>query len=391
MSGSSSSSTGRQDEAHPDPVYEAAYRLLVQPNKFVKSRTLNFEIQGPHRDLRTSTDGAQSYVITRTIEGNRFKPISDQIRMRMEDQLPVVERRSKRQWISLIKHIDTMPKVYGNIISAGTVFWKQTYEWNTNGKYFRFLDLPGEIRNRIYDYCACFNYPYHWFHGWNSVGPRYNGLVPWEFSDNGSHLKTEFRGHGRIVNGASSVFGLLLANKQIHQEFNSRMWLSMEFRFREPYYLQKFLELPHASNISVLCLERTMQDLVYDFGVAVEDSRVRRGKREMAKSLKQLNLSHLTIHIGHRNFRPSMASILHATCQKIVTGLILLHAKDSIEHIPSVNIIGCISPEMRERFTQLLEDEKQGLKSSVTEWKLIGNSEYLKKRGLTWLKRLNQS
>ncbi|KAF2137340.1 uncharacterized protein K452DRAFT_302095 [Aplosporella prunicola CBS 121167] len=73
------------------------------------------------------------------------------------------------------------------------------------------------------------------------------------------------------------------------------------------------------------------------------------------------------------------------TCHKILTGLILMYAKDYIRNIPSVTIQGCVNPEVKRNFMQLLEDERNGVPSEITEWDIVGHADDNKAQGRSWM------
>ncbi|KAK8235188.1 hypothetical protein HDK64DRAFT_103785 [Phyllosticta capitalensis] len=311
-----------------------------------------------------------------------------------------VEIRTADTWRPFAEFLNTLPPVTDAVYGPGTLSWKQALQWDTNGRHFPLMQLPGELRNIIYDHVVSFCYPYEFEHSWNYLGPAGTaGLLSRDFRHPGSHVRAELCGRGRIVNGCGPILSLLLTSKQVKAEFSHRLWLTGEFRFQTAYTLRRFLECrpPPPASLTVaptalakLTLQLTTWSAVKFFGAWIYTAAQPWGPAD-AEVLRGLPLRVLELRLGHREdysgFR--MDSWLAPCCHKVLTGLILWAAKDYVVDIPTVRIEGCVAADVKTAWVQLLADARARRVSSVTEWDVIGHSWALLRKGESWLVRTN--
>ncbi|EOD46349.1 hypothetical protein UCRNP2_6928 [Neofusicoccum parvum UCRNP2] len=303
-----------------------------------------------------------------------------------------VEVRDGDDWLPLGHYLSHLPSVKEYWAGPGSEQWRQSLEWDTNGQHFPLMDLPGEIRNMIYDYAASFCYPYEFEHGFNYMAAAgTDGLLYKEYGRHGTHLQAELFGRGRVLNGAGPVLPLLLASKQVHAEFSARLHRNMEFRFQGAWPLRRFAECqvqPASQTLAKVTLQMTTWNLVKFFGVWINQSARPWGQPD-AECLRGLPLRELELRLGHREdftgYR--LDTWLAPCCHRVLAGLVLWAAKDFVRDVPVVTVEGCVPARAKAAFLQLLADQRAGVPSAVTQWDVIGKSTKLVERGESWLVR----
>lgn len=307
-----------------------------------------------------------------------------------------IVRKAIRCKAPLLNLAAGFPPVEGDVIGLGSLFWQQAYIWKTSGKPFPLLDLPAEVRTMIYDECATFVYSYHWWNGWNyhpSTEGFFGHFLDAECGPSGTETKVELSRKGRVINGAGPIMGLLRSNKQISREFKTRMLEVIEFRITSgcnTNTIRNNLTLCLSNTISRLSLALSLKEWFKYFRVTYHRGRGINSNTCLARLLRRMRLSHLTIFMKHKGVGDwdkrtiSNTQIIHRMFHMVTTGLVLLHASICTQHIPNVEVKGCISSHTKSKFQQLLSDQRNRIMNSITEHDLIEPSPEFSCHGNTW-------
>ncbi|KAL1641375.1 hypothetical protein SLS58_006076 [Diplodia intermedia] len=327
-----------------------------------------------------------------------------------------------REW--LLKYFSSHNPVETS--GFGSRQWEMNYDWACNGKTFRLLDLPPELRDLIYDHAAPFCYPYYYrkrsnFLGLSAAATSGHTLLPADYGVTGSHVQTEYKTRGcKIVNAAASVLSMLLLNKQVHAEFKKRMWDNMEFSFVEPKLLAWFLA--QNTTLSSLYDGRMPERLSVEFSLANLFFTAKRwhvasrwhvaamenDKTDVVGLVAKLHLKSLTIYVDHRNRthypdrrRPDddddddddddeQNQSTREYCSRLLTGRFLLRLRAAVTHIPDVTILGCVSPRMRGLFATMHARDLQGVPCDTTQEDFVGRSKLIREAGLEYTSPLSE-
>lgn len=385
---------------HEDPVLKAAQKILSihnSKNKILCHVSLPLSLEAlPY----TSIDPGHGryYRISRASLLGNYPEYSNYdgmwdtvVRIRLSSK--TVQVRDGDTWLPLGDYLSQLPAVKEYWAGPGSSQWRQVLAWNTNGQTFPLMDLPGEIRNMIYDYSASFCYPYEFEHGFNYMAAAgTDGLLYRDYGRAGTHLQAELFGRGRVLNGAGPVLALLLTSKRVHAEFAARLFRNMDFRFQAAPPLHRFLKpLPPSRSLAKVTLQMTTWNFIKFFGIRLDAAAPRPWPDAPdAEALRGLRLRELELRLGHRedfaagaDFRLDAA--LAPCCHRVLVGLILWAAKDFVRDVPVVTVEGCVPAKAKAAFLQLLRDEKEGVvPSAVTEWDVVGGSRALVERGESW-------
>ncbi|KAF9637453.1 hypothetical protein BFW01_g8349 [Lasiodiplodia theobromae] len=291
--------------------------------------------------------------------------------------------RDMDNWVDVaVWAMSTFPRPRDDVFGLGSPLWCTAYLWNNNGKHFKFTKLPAEVRNKIYDACADFAYPYYWMR-------------------DGARLHSSTRSMKRELQGQAPIMGLLLSNKQVSGEFKHQMFKNLEVRFMDADLFKEFAD-PQLRMTTTRVWPPLLSRLSLEFSVPQWAKRLDIGFPTTAvtgvcnlfcKLLDQLEISHLSLdipHIEHVDYS-SMFEPTDKGCHRVFLGMLLLHLQQHhIKRIPHVEVTGCVPEDMKATFQKLHNEELvEGGVSAVTEWDLIGDSTKLKSQNLSWIQYLS--
>ncbi|MCJ1225315.1 hypothetical protein MMC12_001964 [Toensbergia leucococca] len=217
--------------------------------------------------------------------------------------------------------------------------------WAVNG--FRFLELPGELRNMIMSI---------------SIGHQ---AQPYQQA---------YRPSLRFPKPNTS---LLFVNKQLHLEAEPILYSQLTFTFYKHGQFLRFFEFmsPVRQNtIRSLELIFDHETLLDFFGaqVGLRNRRPKCGYSTADYYLKpsmfhhQLRLQYLRINFPHpREHKTSRW--LRSGCQRTICLWIWAAAQTYLREIPHVEFVGCIKNDQREEWLDTLQLERQGIVSDPTE------------------------
>ena len=222
------------------------------------------------------------------------------------------------------------------------------YRRETRGSYFRFTELPGEIRNRIYQYAAGeepIAYPCEYLH------LIFN-------TTKGRHGKPRLPPHQRLNTA------LLFVNRQLSSEYAAISYEQTRFIFRDPVCLTQFLQIfkfkmPSSIRHLELAFPKHIDYLKF-FGAQL--ARYHRwNHHNSAVALYEWErhpLAKLTMVIpdpqdvtGHRGISSDFLQRGDEGCYKKVVDWILMAAEEFIYEIP-VEFKGYIKNSQKAYFTK---------------------------------------
>ncbi|KAL1626246.1 hypothetical protein SLS54_003083 [Diplodia seriata] len=417
--------TSRVPSTADDPIVELLERIL--PTRFFDEPTIegviSFAIKVIPHPLPERH--ANLYLITwQKTTGARRTQVSIWAEIKLERKHNALKPIANDHgvWIPLRELLLKYFSRYNPVETSGfgSRQWEMNYDWACNGKTFRLLDLPAELRDLIYDHAAPFCYPYYYrkrsnFLGLSAAATSGHTLFPADYGLTGSHAQTEYKTRGcKIVNAAGSPLSMLLLNKQVHAEFKKRMWDSMEFSFLEPSALGWFLA--QNTTLSSLYDGRMPERLSVEFSLGNLFFTVKRWRvaprwdvaameneeTDLVGLVGKLHLKSLTIYVDHRNpsHYPDRHRIgwhgpleddggepdlsMRGDCTRLLTGRFLLLLRAAVTHIPDVTILGCVSPRMRGLFATMHACDLQGVPCDTTEQDFVGRSRKIQEAGLAY-------
>ena len=206
-------------------------------------------------------------------------------------------------------------------------------------KGFRFLDMPGELRNKVYGFAMMGRYQRHY--RVPSSWPRFA-----EFSNR----------------------NLFHVNEQVRRETSAIIWASTTACFKPHPNLKRCPVqslLLRQDCLRSVEISADLPRLLYFFGAPVHPD-WRPGIAPASALRNQSNLQHIRIRdCGSPRFTPKAPRV--AGCQRIVCGWIFAAAEDNIKHIPFIEVMDFIDREQTVAFMKGIELERRGLTDGSEE------------------------
>ncbi|KAF2491873.1 hypothetical protein BU16DRAFT_565569 [Lophium mytilinum] len=298
-----------------------------------------------------------------------------------------VDGREGGRWIPLRQILQNRPIA---LQPTGTIGYQELRNWwIARGGSFEFLSLPGELRNEVYKYLVCtVVYPYSW-RGRNALlkltewdGSGSTGLLKSEHGPMGTHVRTavcastSFR-QGVLI-GAAALKGLLLSSKQIYYEVSGLLWKSMEFRFQEHgdqnFKLERFAYA--ISKVNRQAIRRiTLQASPRSVDGWFENRKRINTNTCRCQVLLLFSPSvRLVIKLPHRSKHDDEMFLdpCQRKCWRELVGKVLWKGRFILAHFDTVEVTGCINPQVRTHYLQLLQDLRGGQLSTVLSHNIMG-------------------
>ncbi|KAF2808841.1 uncharacterized protein BDZ99DRAFT_463705 [Mytilinidion resinicola] len=261
--------------------------------------------------------------------------------------------------------------------------------WKMTAKVFRFLDLPGELRNQIYEYAIG-----------RDIYPTFNDSLYIRGYDEPSVEDVRLLGrgipggmtfhrdrpyHDHPTSAEPPNIGLMLASKQLFHESFEIGWMNSRKIFLDPgvfgtfYFTDEPMKLD-LSTFTHIKLDFMMENFMYFFGLPTPKFSPNWRPAAQCLSTKHMpNLRHLELNFQStkhgiqtdpylwRMFPARSAHVLQqpTSCHKILVQWILTAAKKWIQHIPRVELTGYIKTSIKNEWDQILNDERNGVHHSV--------------------------
>lgn len=238
-----------------------------------------------------------------------------------------IQARFCRQWQPIAAYLDHISTQLNYELPQQLALDRQFSWWKTNGKAFRIMDLPGELRNTIYDHA----FP--------------SEARPFPTS------KCRKRGPFGFRAANSSHTALMRTDKQLYSEASDRFYLSTPFL------------IEHASLLNRTLKNRLLQQrlrhlrLTLTHGSYLGLFHFNEGPATYAKRcLREINLDSLEVRFSPPSMIASRAW-LEGACQRTVVDLIIKAAWSSIKGHP-VTITGYVKNIQMRELEARLEEEK---------------------------------
>ena len=259
--------------------------------------------------------------------------------------------------------------------------------WEKAHPSFRFFDLPGELRNKIYKEITGY---YIWPHrGWSRVNPKstpsWVRTFDFDSSNRGeAHFTRQFQLDPSGLRPPSAT-ALPLVSKRVKSEFEHVLWEHTIKHFEGPLTVESMIPLmqetvPYQS-LTRVSFGFSNESFLNMVGLSVTNSGAL--STHSAKSLEAFDsitgLRHLHLHFqtGPPVFRTRYFNgdpwrhhtlpNVNLPCQKFMVDLILSFALYYIRHIPKITISGHIKNSTRAKWEAIFEDERRGVMRDPTE------------------------
>jgi hypothetical protein len=265
---------------------------------------------------------------------------------------------------------------------------------------FRFLDLPGELRNRIYKEVTG---SYVWPHeGWHPYGGTWGTIWVRTFDFSSDQCGSA---HWANTDVKSSQFSLdpsglrppsptalPLVSKRIKSEFEQILWEHTFKHFQSHTLLRRMipllqenipyrslrrisLGLPNKSFLALVGLSVTYEGELSQCGIE---------PLEALQNIPDLEYLHLHYQTGPPMYekktanwgwisgdpwvrsRPQESSPCEASCQKFMVDLVLTFALQYIRHVPHITMSGHIKDSTRAKWEHIFDDERRQVAHDMT-------------------------
>ena len=281
--------------------------------------------------------GFSTYIIT--LYGEPPKPM--RIRLNAHNDLQVLHLGKWRAVAEFMDHLRSPTPLTELSTSAGQ-YNLQFEWWSNNGKSFRLLDLPAEVREAVYR-AVC--------------EPR---VHPYPTD------KARRRGRmGAPISAPQPIAALLQLNRQINQEASHTCFLTVPFYVEHKAVLQRLVADDYAfTNVRKLQISLSHYGFLKFFGFNISifpggviHRQSRTHRRNWSEKMRALKLDHLDL-----NFPPPSVitenSALDGACQNIVVDW-LLNAAWPFVSVHPIKLTGYVKTARKEAFeASCLADQK---------------------------------
>ncbi|KAG9189130.1 hypothetical protein G6011_05998 [Alternaria panax] len=258
--------------------------------------------------------------------------------------------------------------------------------WNSNGKSFRFMDLPRELRDSIYQFTTT---PYTWPHIDTRGEFKKHTMVVYNMHVSGVCYRRAPSGHA-----PPTPTTLPAVSKQVAAEFNHIAQASTISHFIFSHHLLGVIGHPKMAN----CLRRIslgFPNWIYLRFIGYKGSH--NNAFEVLPSPPTINLLRHIDTLEHVNFHfhtvPTVQSLDHpddsrylcswdpwlrfgqeeiktkVSCQKLFVDMFLLFALDHVRHVPKVTLTGHVKNSTREDWDRTRERERKGEQRDTSDFK----------------------
>lgn len=277
------------------------------------------------------------------IAGSDFKK-DVKVRVLRPGQLRVLLHR---RWVKVPKLISSLPpppSVFESgkalIPAEKDIQWDEQWAWwRNNGKRFRLLDLPREIRDIIYSFAAGRGkvqpYPYD---SCRRIGPALSRLYTARNPDKA---------------------GLMMPiSKQVLEEYRQELFRDRHFYFEHRRLLRKFAECTTVYN-RVTRLELSLSHIGYFslFGFYVDEEYKCDTSWSAVGALREMRLKEFKFFINCPQ-RVTCSNLTDDACQRVMCDWIFEAAYDWLKGHP-VQVTGWIKTDQREAFQRKLDDARK--------------------------------
>lgn len=311
----------------------------------------------------------------------------------------VLECEVKGGWQPFAKWLDSLKPPPGSEVAAQRGLHLQQQWWDKNGRHFRLMDLPAELRITVLEHAiGPVIYPrrdQHLSYGIGSESATY-------FDSLASSITID---HTKPHTARPNV-DFIFSCRKLYEEVKLHFHYSTAKAFEDPRDLASYIRrLPSApgalKRLRHLDLDLEMRNYILFFDVqaapfnytAYQTQLVHYRIQGDAKVLRDLPfLQSLRLHFrstisaaddsawqytgtfnGHEwycDFRGMRDREGFATpCQKILVDWILTYAKDYIQHTPQVQLTGYLKDSTKEKWERIPADERAGVQHDMEEGK----------------------
>ncbi|KAI9878007.1 MAG: hypothetical protein M1830_002165 [Pleopsidium flavum] len=253
--------------------------------------------------------------------------------------------RTGQTWVVLAKYLD----IYSSTkwTGSGDYFCSSQFSksemraslqkfWAANGKSFRLLGLPAELRNNVYRF---------------AMGSQ---AFPYRYKTNPVHTK-----YFDIEEGPST--SLLRVNKQVRREARSILFNETRFCFFDNFSPLCFsLDVAPIDVTALRHLELSFTHVGFlNFFGADLASHMKLGEQEATLLLRKLELYSICLRFPHPS-ELRRCRWLRSGCQKTICSWILEAAKPYIQHIYNIKLEGSVKAKQKQDFFAELERHRRG-------------------------------